>query len=131
MDDSWAREWIEDYGAAWRSGDADVVAELFTEDAVYRSSPFRPPATGREAIRSYWSAATSTQEQLDLRFGEPIVRGNRVVVEWWALMKDDGREITLPGCLLLRFGGGGRCEELREYWHQQEGRTEPPSGWGR
>ena len=39
MDDSWAREWIEDYATAWRGADADIVAELFTEDAVYRSRP--------------------------------------------------------------------------------------------
>jgi uncharacterized protein (TIGR02246 family) len=131
MDDAWAREWIEDYGAAWRSGDADTVAELFTEGAVYRSSPFREPTVGREAIRAYWQQATATQEDLDLRFGEPLVHGNRVVVEWWAVMKDEGSEITLPGSLIMRFSPGGRCEDLREYWHLQEGRAEPPEGWGR
>ena len=100
------------------------------EDAVYRSSPFRPPTVGREAIRDYWREATSTQEDLDLRFGAPIVHGNRVVVEWWAIMRDSGKEVTLPGSLILRFGPGGRCLELREYWHLEEGRSEPPSGWG-
>jgi len=53
-----------------------------------------------------------------------------VVVEWWAVMQDEGSEVTLPGCLLLRFAAGGRCQELREYWHLQEGRREPPEGWG-
>jgi hypothetical protein len=57
--------------------------------------------------------------------------GNRVVVEWWASMRDDGGEVTLPGCLLLRFRTGGRCQELREYWHREEGRRDPPDGWGR
>ncbi|MET0511877.1 MAG: nuclear transport factor 2 family protein [Thermoleophilaceae bacterium] len=130
MDDSWAQEWIEDYGAAWRARDAEALAELFAEDAVYRSSPFRPPTVGREAIRDYWREATSTQEELDLRFGAPIVHGNRVVVEWWAIMRDSGKEVTLPGSLIMRFGPGGRCLELREYWHLEEGRSEPPSGWG-
>ena len=130
MDQSWARVWIEDYGDAWRRRDTAAVAELFTEDAVYRSSPFRPPAIGREAIRAYWDEATSTQENLNLRFGEPIVNGNRVAVEWWAVMRDEGREVTLPGALLLRFASGGRCAELREYWHVDEGRVDPPDGWG-
>ena len=101
MDDSWAQEWIEDYGAAWRARDAEALAELFAEDAVYRSSPFRPPTVGREAIRDYWREATSTQEDLYLRFGAPIVHGNRVVVEWWAIMRDSGKEVTLPGSLIL------------------------------
>jgi uncharacterized protein (TIGR02246 family) len=131
VDHGSARQWVDDYADAWRCGDADGVAELFTEDAVYRSSPFRPPTVGRDAIAGYWREATATQERLDLRMGEPIVHGNRVVVEWWAQMTDDGRDVTLPGCLLLRFAGGGRCEELREYWHLEEGRTAPPDGWGR
>jgi SnoaL-like domain len=131
MDDSWANEWIEDYGAAWRSGDDEALGELFTEGAVYRSSPFRPPTVGRAAIREYWRTATASQEDLELRFGAPVIHGNRVVVEWWALMRDGGREITLPGALLLHFAPGGRCEDLREYWHLEEGRHEPPEGWGR
>jgi uncharacterized protein (TIGR02246 family) len=131
MDESWVSEWIEDYAEAWRTADAEVIGELFAEDAVYRSSPFRPPIVGREAIRSYWREACSTQEDLDLRFGDPLVQGNRVAVEWWATMRDSGREITLPGALILRFAAGGRCAELREYWHTEDGSTEPPEGWGR
>jgi len=130
MDESWAREWIEDYGAAWRAGDADAAAGLFAEDAVYRSSPFRAPGVGREAIRAYWRESCATQEDLQLRFGRPLVDGNRVAVEWWATMRDSGEELTLPGALVLRFAPGGRCEELREYWHVQEGGIEPPEGWG-
>jgi ketosteroid isomerase-like protein len=131
MDVTWASEWIQDYGDAWRRKDSEAVAELFTEGAVYRSSPLRPPTVGRAAIEDYWRQSTSTQEDLELRFGQPVVHGNRVVVEWWATMRDDGSEVTLPGCLLLHFASGGRCDELREYWHREPGRHEPPEGWGR
>jgi hypothetical protein len=31
------REWLERYGRAWREGDAEVLGEIFTENAVYRS----------------------------------------------------------------------------------------------
>jgi hypothetical protein len=131
VDVTWASQWISDYADAWRRGDEEVVAELFTEEAIYRSSPFRPPTVGRDAIREYWRTVTSTQEGLELEFGDPIVNGNRVVVEWWAMMRDEGQDITLPGCLLLRFATGGRCDELREYWHSEPGRRPPPEGWGR
>lgn len=124
------REWIEAYGRAWRERDVDGIVPLFTEDAVYRSSPFRPPHQGHEGVRSYWEQATSTQQDLDLRFGEPVVEGNRAAVEWWAVMRDEGEEVTLPGILVLRFAPDGRCEELRECWHLERGRREPPAGWG-
>ncbi|MGH3012414.1 MAG: nuclear transport factor 2 family protein [Gaiellaceae bacterium] len=123
-------EWIAAYGRAWVARDADAAVALFTDDAVYRSHPFREPHAGSDGIREYWTRATSTQEEFELRFGEPVVEGSKAVVEWWAVMRDDGAWITLPGALLLRFAADGRCEELREYWHVDDGRREPPLGWG-
>jgi ketosteroid isomerase-like protein len=125
-----ASEWIEEYGRAWRERDADAAAALFTEDAVYRSHPLREPHVGTAAIRDYWSRATSTQEEFELRFGWPIVEGARAAVEWWAQLRDEGDDLTLPGILYLRFAADGRCEELREAWHLEDGRHPPPDGWG-
>ena len=126
-----AEQWIAAYARAWLERDPEGVVALFTDDAVYRSSPFREPHFGSAGIRDYWTRATSTQEELDLRFGEPVVEGSKVVVEWWAVMRDEDAWITLPGCLLLLFAEDGRCEELREYWHVEDGRHEPHPGWGR
>jgi SnoaL-like domain len=123
-------EWIAAYGRAWIGRDPEAAVALFTEDAVYGSHPFREPHTGSEGIRDYWTRATSTQKELELRFGAPLVEGSKAVVEWWAIMRDEGAWITLPGALLLRFAADGRCEELREYWHVEDGRREPPPGWG-
>jgi limonene-1,2-epoxide hydrolase len=125
-----AQEWVEAYGRAWVERDVEAAVALFTEDGVYRSSPFREPHVGSDGVREYWTRATSTQEELDLRFGKPVAEGDKVAVEWWATMRDEGAWITLPGCLLLRFAPDGRCEELREYWHVEDGRREPPPGWG-
>lgn len=123
-------EWIEEYGRAWREQDANAVVALFTEDAEYRSSPFREPHVGSDGIRAYWERATATQEDADVNMGKPIVDGNVVAVEWWTTMRDEGEEITLPGCLLLRFAPDGRCEALREYWNVEPGRHDPHPGWG-
>ena len=123
-------EWVEAYARAWREKDADAVVQLFTDDAEYRSSPFRDPHVGPDGIRVYWECATSTQESADVRMGRPFVAGDLVVVEWWTTMVDDGEEITLPGCLLLRFAEDGRCRTLREYWNVEGGLHAPHSGWG-
>jgi hypothetical protein len=45
-------------------------------------------------------------------------------------MRSDGAEVTLPGCLLLRFDEDGLCRSLREYWHFQPGSFDPPPEWG-
>lgn len=108
-------EWIAQYAAAWRAKDIAGVTELFTEDGVYRSSPTGAAHVGTDAIAAYWRSATSTQENLDLRFGRPIVEGSRASVEWWAVMRDPD----------------WRCQELREYYNPVFGQSiTAPEGWG-
>jgi hypothetical protein len=124
------REWLEAYARAWCDRNPDSVVALFTEDASYRSSPFREPSLGHAGIRAYGARATGSQEEVDVRMGEPLVDGHFVAVEWWATMRSEGEEATLPGCLLLRFDPDGRCSDLREYWNVTEGRVPPHDGWG-
>jgi steroid delta-isomerase len=110
-------DWLAAYGLAWTRLDAEALAALFTEDGTSANNPHAPPHRGREAIRSYWAAEMATQQQVRVRFGSPIVAGERVAVEWWASVRDGGGSANLAGCLVLRFAPGGRCAELREYWN--------------
>lgn len=124
-------EWIERYRLAWETGNADEIVGLFTPDASYRSSVFRRPHAGLDAIRAYWQGAAGSQREVAVHMGRPVVTPSRVAVEWWTTMIDpDDGEITLPGCLLLRFAPDGRCYDLWEYWQVQPGRQVPPPGWG-
>ena len=123
--------WLEAYRRAWEERDAAAAAALFTDDAVYRSSPFREPHIGTAGIREYWTDATSRQSNIRVLIGRPIVEGKRVAVEWWANYTDDeAGERTLPGILFLRFANDGRCEELRETWQRADGTYLPHDGWG-
>ena len=125
-------EWLERYRAAWEhADDGSWIEELFTEEASYRSSPFRSPHLGHEGIRAYWRTATRTQGDVQVSTGRPVVDGDRVVVEWWTTLSDEEHAYTLPGALVLRFADDGRVADLREYWHLEPGTREPHDGWGR
>ena len=123
-------DWVSSYARAWETADEELIASLFSEDASYRSSPFRDPFRGHDEIRAYWRRGAGAQRETRVRTGRPFVDGSRVAVEWWTTMIDDDEEVTLPGCLLLRFRADGRCCDLREYWHVEPGRREPFPGWG-
>jgi len=130
MDPQSAQEWLDRLGQAWRNRDPGAAADLFTVDAVYRSHPFRSPLLGRTEIADYWALATTNQSGIEVTFGDPLVDRDRVAVEWWSVMNENGRPTTDAGGLFLVFENG-RCAELREYWNLNEGAVTVPEGWGR
>jgi SnoaL-like protein len=123
-------DWLERYRRAWIERDADAASRLFTEDATYREQPFEAPFVGRAAIRDYWARVTASQTSVELRYGQPVVDGSRLAVEWWANLQTSDGPLTLAGEFLLLFAGNGECRELREYWVLTRERVEPPPGWG-
>jgi hypothetical protein len=123
-------DWLARYRRAWIERDADAASRLFTEDATYREQPFEDPFVGRAAIRDYWARVTAAQTSVELRYGRPLVEGNRLAVEWWANLQTSDGPLTLAGEFLLLFVESGDCRELREYWVLTRERVEPPPGWG-
>ena len=59
-----------------------------------------------------------------------MVQGDRVAVEWWSMVMEDGDPTTDAGGLFLTFEDG-RCSELREYWNLAAEAVNIPEGWGR
>ena len=130
MDRSRMDSWVEELRLAWEQGDPARAGALFTVDANYHSHPFHPPLVGRTAIEAYWEKATSTQSDVRVQMGTPVLEGDRAVVEWWTVMTDSGVQTTDAGALVLEFDGD-YCSNLREYWNMTEGHRDSPEGWGR
>ena len=130
MDVAAGREWLARLEQAWINRDAAAAADLFTVDASYHADPFQLPLTGRAAITRYWASATENQTAINVTFGEPLVAGDRMAVEWWAVTDEKGQKATDVGALFLTFTGES-CSELREYWNLTEGAAHIPEGWGR
>lgn len=126
------QEWVYEYGRAWRDRDPDAAAALFSENCLYRDHPTGEAHRGPDGVRSYWANITSTQENPNVRMGEPIVSADhrRAAVEFWVRMLNSGQEVTVIGILFLRFAEDSRCEELRETWNFETGDHAPPDDWG-
>ena len=128
-----ARRWAETWTAAWLAHDVEAVVGLYAEDCVHRSTPFRPPHRGREAVRQYVDEAFAEERDVgEVRFGMPVVEGDRAFVEYWATSLDRrGEPTTLAGCAVARFDADGLVTEARDYWHVEAGHHTPPAEWGR
>ena len=118
-----ARRWVDVWQRAWQVADTDAIAELYADDAVFYSHPFRD----RQAPADYVAWAFGEQASAECRFGEPVAAGTRAAVDWWAVIDDgDGSQQTVAGTSLLRFREDGLVVEQRDAWGEASGRRELP-----
>jgi ketosteroid isomerase-like protein len=122
-----ARRWRDVWARAWPAKDADAIDALYTRDATYRSHPFRDP---EPSPRNYVERMFAAEDEIECRFGEPIVSGDRAAVEWWGAWREAGEQVTLAGATVLRFRPDGLVAEHLDYWVQVDGRRALPPGWG-
>lgn len=113
--------WLEAYGEAWESRDADKASRLFSEGSIYQVSPYEQPHTGREGIHVYWSEVTKDQRNVDFEFQVLSVAGYTGIAHWSAEFDaaSSSARIRLDGIFVLEFNEDGRCRQLREWWHLQ------------
>ncbi|HKG09637.1 MAG TPA: nuclear transport factor 2 family protein [Gaiellaceae bacterium] len=124
-----ARRWRDTWQRAWPERDADAIVALYADSVPYRALAFREPDRGLAGVRGYLEREFGVEEDVECRFGEPVVSGDRAAVEWWASWVEDGTPLTLAGSTFLRFGADGRVIDHRDYWNQVERREPPYDGW--
>jgi ketosteroid isomerase-like protein len=127
-----AARWVATWTEAWRNHDIESVVALYSAGCVHRSTPFRPPHRGRHGVGDYLSQAFADETEVDdVRFGTPVVQGDRACVEYWATLLDEhGRPVTLAGCAMARFDPNGLLTETRDYWHVELDHRASPEDWG-
>jgi uncharacterized protein (TIGR02246 family) len=113
--------WLDRYVAAWRANDPDPIADLFTDDAVYRYHPYDEGprvVQGRDAIVASWLEEPDDPAGWEAQYEPYAVDGDRAVAVGWSryLATGDEPEQTYQNAYLLRFGPDGRCAEFTEFY---------------
>jgi len=117
--------WLNRYVDAWRTDDAEQVASLFTDDAVYRYRPYGGDAhavTGRDAIVAAWLEEGDPPDSWEAAYAPWAIDGDRAIATGTSryLASDNGPERTYHNAFLLRFAPDGRCAEFTEYYMLEE-----------
>jgi hypothetical protein len=126
-----AARWASVWRHGWEARDPDPIVELYAPGALVWIEAFREPARGPAGVRAYLEAVFADERDVRAWFGQPVVGDGRVAVEWWAVLEEAGRPMTLAGVSVLRFDGSGLVVEQRDSWNRADGRREPGPGWGR
>jgi SnoaL-like protein len=125
--DAAARAWIDAWTRSWRAKDPGLLAPVYAENVTFRSHPFRETQPPLE----YAAWAYEDEEgDPEVWMGEPLLVGNTAAVEYWAVVVENGEQVSIAGTEWLRFDDGGRVVEEHGYWATAPGRTPPWEGWG-
>jgi ketosteroid isomerase-like protein len=130
MDGAEVTRWVAGYERAWRAGDLDAVAELFTEDACYRRSPYEAALVGHAGIRAAW---LEDEGEVFTVVAEPVAVEGRAAVVRLEVRYGDPVHQEYRDLWVLRFAADGRVEDFEEwaYWPGKPYTAEadpPPAG---
>jgi ketosteroid isomerase-like protein len=113
------RERAEQFGAAWNSGNADLVASYFTDDGAYHASPMTAHIMlqsvpeplgksyfGKDNIRREVQAFFDRFPDGKFENLKVVVAGDIGTFEWDFVATDaGGNKLRTAGCDLLQFVG--------------------------
>ncbi len=110
---------VEEFGRRWESAKAEEIADLFTDDGVFKPSPFDSPLTGRAAIAEYWKEVPFEQAEIVFRSGEIFAAGPWFATEFKCTFRRrrTGDKVDVRGALFCETLDG-KIAEMRMYWHR-------------
>ena len=120
-----ARRWAAAWKSGWEALDPEPILELYAQDAVLSTEPFREPYRGRDGIPTYVERVLSDENDPHVWMAEPIVDGRRAAISWWASLIEEGAPTTLAGTSVLVFDDDGLVAEQWDSWNQAGQRVEP------
>jgi ketosteroid isomerase-like protein len=112
--------WIAAYERAWRTAGVEMLAELFSEDAAYRMSPYEEPARGLAAIGELWERERAGPgEEFEIGHEVIAIEGDAAVARIEVAYARGERYRDL---WIVRFAADGRSREFEEwpFWPGQE-----------
>jgi len=112
--------WLSNYKIAWERHDPELIATLFSEDAIYKISPFAEDLQDRDAIVQYWCDISSHQGNVQFAFDILHVDEDGVGMAHWTAQFNRVKSeklVYLDGIMRCQFDHVGQCELFEEWWH--------------
>jgi ketosteroid isomerase-like protein len=107
--------WVAGYERVWRTAGTDRLVELFTENASYRTAPYREPSVGLDAIAAMWEREREgSDERFEMTSDIVAVDGDTAVVR--AEVRYAGPPaVEYRDLWVMRFAEDGRCRAFEEW----------------
>lgn len=115
------KTWIKFFIQSWEDKNSAAFSDLFSIDSVYHTSPFNPPANGREEIRSSAEKLFQDQSNLKINYEVLIFKNNAGIYRCWCRYFSIHKEnlIKLDGIFFCRFDKYKLCNSFNSWWNKE------------
>ena len=110
--------WIDGYVRAWNTNDPDDIGGLFSDDAVYRTEPYRPGIRGRAAIVADWLDRRDEPGETSFTWEPLAVTDDVAIVQGETVYRTPPR--TYSNLWVIRLDETGRCTAFTEWWMKHD-----------
>ena len=120
IDEARIRDWLAAYRHAWSTDDPAEVAELFSEDVLYFTAPYREPLEGVEALTAYWVGEKEGEIPWSFEYQVLAQEGDLFIVRAVTTYPEGGSHDHDPAQFhnlwLVTLDADGRASEFVEYY---------------
>jgi hypothetical protein len=104
--------WIGAYRAAWTSNAPDDIRRLFTDDAEYRTAPFRQPWRGHDEIVAEWTDRPDEPGTWSFEWSALVEQGDTRIITATTHYPDE----SYSNLWIIELGTDGRARSFTEWW---------------
>lgn len=108
-------DWLARYEAAWRAPGTGRLAAIFTEDVVYRQSPYEEPVTGLTAVGRMWEETREGPDEVFAMTTEILAVDGATAVVRLEVRYGDPVDQEYRDLWVVRLDGDGRCSWFEEW----------------
>lgn len=109
--------WINGYVRAWNTNDPADIGQLFTDDALYYTAPFRDPWRGREQVVAEWLDRKDEPGEAAFDWHPVVVTDEVAIIEGTTTYPTE----TFSNLWVIELDGDGRCRKFTEWWMEHPG----------
>ena len=118
-------DWVAAYERAWRTAGTAPLAEIFSAEATYLTTPFAEPMRGLAELAEFWEAEREgPDEEFTLESEVVAVEGDTGVVRC-EVVYGAPHDLSYRDIWIVRLDGEGRCFHFEEWPFWPEKGTSP------
>ena len=110
--------WMDAYVLAWSTNQADDIAALFTEDAVYDPQTAGGEWDGLAEIIARWQEADDDEENWEFEWQPLVATDDLAVVTGRTRYLEP--PISYRNLFVIRFREDGRCYDFTEWYIEED-----------